>query len=655
MLPDATQRLRIIAVLALVMAPHVLHFPPWISLFAAVVLGWQALAIRRGWPQPGRLLRMALAGAAFVGVYLSFGQIDGRNAGAALLTLLLTLKLTEIRNHRDVMVLLSLCFFLLITHFLYSQAIGMLIFLAAGMVLITACLIDASHPQGALPSNRLAAHSARLLLQAIPVAALLFVLFPRIPGPLWGIPAPSGAARTGLSETMAPGAISRVARSDEVVFRVRFQGQVPAPAQRYWRGPVFWAFDGTQWSRGHPQRFMPSPDRHFEGQPVRYRLTMEPHHQDWLLALDLPFNTPDSTHLDAAGTLRTSDPIDERASYRLVSYPDYRLQVSAPEALLAYARRLPATGNPRARALARQWASHLTPQGVVNAALRRFRQQPYVYTLEPVPVSGINHIDQFLFATREGFCAHYAGAFTFLMRAAGIPARVVTGYQGGQFGIGDDYMVVRAASAHAWSEVWLAGQGWRRVDPTAAVSPARVESGLAASMTGDEPVPYLARGVGELWYQLAMSWDYVNAAWNRWFLAYGPSLQSSFMQYLGLPDTRAMILALTILVSAFLAALGLLLARQTRPPRPGDPVQAAWLTICRRLARVDMVRSPAEGPLDFARRAAATRPEDAAVIVDLAQRYARLRYRGGSPQQRERFVRMARDYRPRRTRRPPAQ
>lgn len=239
MRPDATQRLRMIGVLTLVMAPHVTHFPLWISLFAAAVLAWQALSATRGWPQPSRSVRVALAGAAFIGVYLSFGHVDGRDAGAALLALLLTLKLTEIRSHRDIMVLLSLCFLLLITQFLYSQAIAMLAFLAFGAVLITACFIDASHPQGALPIRELINKSGRLLTQALPIAALLFILFPRIPGPLWGLASEhGGTAIAGLSDTMAPGTISQLALSDQVIFRVRFQGKPPPPAKRYWRGPV---------------------------------------------------------------------------------------------------------------------------------------------------------------------------------------------------------------------------------------------------------------------------------------------------------------------------------------------------------------------------------------------------------------------------------
>lgn len=647
MLPDATQRLRMIAVLALILTPHVIHFPIWLSLLAAGVLGWQALVALRGWPQPGRLVRLTLAIAAFIGVYLNFGHVDGRDAGVALLALLLTLKLTEIRTHRDIMVLLSLCFFLLITHFLFSQAIGMVLFLAVGAILIIACFIDASHPQGALPVRALLIKSVRLLAQALPIAALLFMFFPRIPGSLWGLPSEHGSvARAGLSDSMSPGAISQVALSDDVAFRVRFKDQPPPPSKRYWRGPVFWAFDGQQWTRGQPQRFMDQkPERTVSGQPVTYQLTMQPSHHNWLLALDLPSSVPQDTHMDAAGTLRTKDPIDKLSSYQLTSFTDYRLQASAPKALRAYAQQLPHLGNPRARELAAKWAKQYKPREVVAVALQRFSKQDYVYTLKPKPVSGPNHIDEFLFQTQEGFCALYAGAFTFLMRAAGIPARVVTGYQGGQSSLGEDYMVVRAANAHAWSEVWLKGRGWVRFDPTAVVSPSRVDSGLAASMGKDEPVPYMIRGTGDLLYKIAMTWDYVNAAWNRWFLAYGPKLQNNFMQYLGLPNTRAMLLALTFLTTAFLALLGYTLTRQTRPPKPTDPVQAAWLNLCRKMAKAGIPKEPSEGPLDYAERVAYTYKGEGHKFRQLARHYARLHYRNGSNIERERFVRDARRYR----------
>ncbi|MDT0634140.1 DUF3488 and transglutaminase-like domain-containing protein [Spectribacter hydrogenoxidans] len=651
------QRLRLIAVLTLVMAPHVVRVPLWVGLFTGVILGWQAMAAWRAWPPPARWLRLVLALAAFVGVYASYGRVDGQNAGVALLMLMLALKLTETHRHRDMMILLGLCYFVVISHFLFSQEIVMAVFLGLAGWLITACFIDANHPGRALPIRDLLRRSAGLLAQALPLAALLFVLFPRIPGPLWGLPSDSGAgsARSGLSDSMEPGSISRVALSDAVAFRVEFEGPVPAASQRYWRGPVFWAFDGRRWTTGWPARYFDSaPDYQPQAPPISYRLTLEPHDQDWLLALDLPARAPADAYRDAAGSLRTREPIGQRRAFTLTSVPGYTLQPSPPPALLDYARRLPDDGNPRARALAQQWRDReLSPADIVTAGLTRFREQPFRYTLEPGALRGDNRLDQFLFDTRAGFCEHYAGAFVFLMRAAGVPARVVTGYQGGSPGLGD-YLIVRAADAHAWAEVWLAGRGWVRIDPTGAVAPERIESGLGGSLGADEPVPFLARGGGDLLRRAQLAWDWANAGWNRWFLAYGPQRQSEFLAGLGLPDIRSMILALTLSLTACLALIGAVLVWQARPRGTADPVQAAWLRLCNRLATAGLPRRDDEGPLDYARRVAAARPDCAAAVNALARKYVAIRYRhGGSRQQRQAFIRDARGFRPPSTRRRP--
>lgn len=625
------QRLRLIGCLALVMAPHLGRVPLWVSLFVGVLLTWQTLAALRHWPPANRWLRLSLALLAFAGVYANFGRINGQEAGVALLMVMLALKLTETHTHRDIMVLLGLCYFVLVTHFLFSQSIAMAGFLGIAAWLITACFLDANHPQGALPWRTALRSSGVLVLQAIPVAAILFVLFPRIPGPLWGLPSDSGAsARTGLSDHMEPGLISTLALSDAVAFRVRFQGKPPPANERYWRGPVLWEFDGRRWSVGEATRAVAAPVlEHGQAQRISYQVTIEPHRSKWLLALDMPAQGPPGSHRNAAGELISSKAVKERRLYTATSYLHYRLQPKPRPKLLAYARRLPAYGNPKTRALAKQWrAQGLTDAQIINAALTRFRQQPFRYTLRPPALSGTDAIDDFLFDTRAGFCEHYAGAFTFLMRAAGIPARIVTGYQGGELNTLGGYMIVRSADAHAWSEVWLAKRGWVRVDPTSAVAPERIESGLSAALGVGEPVPYMARRSGALWYQMELRWDWINASWNRWFLAYGPELQSSFLSRFGLPDWRAMILALTALLTVFLTLLGIALVWQARPRSTHDPVQAAWLRFCRRLAAAGVPRAPDEGPQAYAARLSVSHPQWRTSVRRITALYIELRYGG---------------------------
>lgn len=641
------QRLRLIGVVALVVAPHFLRIPAWIGLFAATTLVWQALAAWRGWPPPRRPLRLALTLLAFAGVYLSFGRVNGQEAGVALFVAMLALKLTETRSHRDVLVLLGLCYFVLITHFLFSQEIVMALYLAFAAWLITACFLDANHPQEPLPARSALRGGGALLIQALPIAALLFVLFPRIPGPLWGLPSDAGAdsGRSGLSESMQPGTISQLALSDEIAFRVRFEDGVPPPAQRYWRGPVFWYFDGRAWRTGFIAESLPAPkDYRWLGEPRRYELVLEPHGGHWLPALDMPREGPGEA--DAAGALRAEERVRQRRLYRAVSHTDYRLQPRAPAAVRKTALQLPARGNPRTRALAGEWReSGLAPAEIVDAALRRFREQPFRYTLRPPLLTGSHRVDEFLFETRAGFCEHYAGAFAFLMRAAGVPARVVTGYLGGERNDLGDYLVVRASDAHAWTEVWLPERGWVRADPTGAVSPARIERGLGAALSAEERPAHLFRGGTALRYQAELVWDLVNAQWNRWFLAYGPELQNDLLTRLGLPDLRATILALTGALTLTLALIGVLLLWQARPRPVRDPVQSTWLRFCRILARAGIERRPHEGPRDFGRRAAAAYPPRAAVIRRVAALYATLRYReSDDAETRRRFRRAVREF-----------
>lgn len=646
MRPDL-QRLRLIAVVALVCAPHFLRIPAWIGLFATAVLLWQALAAWRAWPPPGRLLRLGMALLAFAGVYASFGRVNGLEAGVALLMAMLALKLTETRNHRDVMVLLGLCYFVLITHFLFSQAIVMALYLGVAAWLITACFLDANHPQGPLALRTALRSGASLLAQALPVAALLFVLFPRIPGPLWGLPADAGVeeGQSGLSETMEPGSISSLVLTDEIAFRVRFDEEAPPASQRYWRGPVLWFFDGRQWRIGRTAENLPAPDdTEWLGQPHGYELTLEPHGGHWLPALDMPRRGPGNP--DAGAALRDQDRVRDRRLYRAVSHTAYRLQPQASAAVRTAALQLPVSGNPRARDLAAEWrAAGLEPREIVEAALQRFREAPYRYTLQPPIVRGADRVDGFLFDTRAGFCEHYAGAFTFLMRAAGVPARVVTGYQGGERNALGDYLIVRSSDAHAWTEVWLAGRGWVRVDPTGAVSPERIESGLGASLSPEERPAHLFREGMALRYRLEMAWDLINAGWDRWFLAYGPELQRDFLSRFGLPDLRSMILALTGTLTAMLALIGAFLLWQARPRGVRDPVQAAWLRFCRTLERAGVERRADEGPRDFAARAAAAHPRQAVTIRRIAALYAALRYREtGDGETHRRFLREARGF-----------
>ncbi|MBE2294709.1 MAG: DUF3488 domain-containing transglutaminase family protein [Phycisphaerales bacterium] len=623
-----TTLLWLLAALVLAVAPHATESPIWLSILFLAAVGWRAFIAWRAKSLPPRWLLLLLVLLAGAGVLIDYRTLFGRDAGVALLIAMAACKLLETRVLRDGVVLIFLGYLLVMSNLLYSQEIPMVLYLL-GVILVmlaTQSLIPSQHAglRGLAPL-RLA---GGMVLQAIPVMLILFILFPRIPGPLWGLPKDAYKGRTGLSDEMMPGTVSELAQSDAVTFRVRFTSAVPPPNQRYWRGPVLWRFDGRRWTRldelpaKTPRTFMP------DGAAVDYAVILEPNNRHWLFALDLPARLPPRAGMTASFQLLRDQPVNEVYRYEMRSFPSYRTG-ELTEIERQRGLQLPAYGNARARELAGQWRERLTrPEDRVNAALSLFREQEFYYTLNP-PLLGANGVDDFLFRTRRGFCEHYASAFVFLMRAAGVPARVVTGYQGGEINKQGGYFIVRQSDAHAWAEVWLAERGWVRVDPTAAVAPGRIQDGLYAAVADPESLPFLARRGGQGDYewlrQLALSWDSLNNSWNEWVLAYGPDRQKEFLSGLGFGpvDWAEMTVAMTVT----LGGVGLLfIGWRWRQRGPRDPVARAWQRFCARLARHGLTREPQEGPLDFGERVAASRPHAAASARKIAQLYARLRY-----------------------------
>lgn len=642
--------LRLLAVLALVVAPHLLNMPAWIGA-AVITLGlWRAIGALRQWPLPPQWLKVLLVLAAFAGVFAQYRGINGQHAGSALLLIMLALKLTEMRSRRDVLVVVSLCYFTMVTHFLFSQELWTILYLLGCAVVVTAILIEANHPGGALPPRFTLRLGARLVAQALPLMLVLFVLFPRVPGPLWGLPADAGAARSGIADTMAPGDISRLIQSDEIAFRVTFQGTPPPMQQRYWRGPVLWYFDGRRWRapfRGDDyfrmaragtvlNAYEPA-SAELRGKPVRYEVTLEPHRQNWLFALDLPGpDLPRNTALTGYYQLLSRDLVREQLRYTATSFPDYRLELDLAEQWQRSATRLPDGRNPRSVDLARQWrAQGLDDAAVIDRALRLYREQEFFYTLEPPPL-GDDSVDEFLFGTQRGFCEHYASSFTVLMRAAGIPARVVVGYQGGELNEAGGYFVVRQSDAHAWSEVWLPGRGWVRIDPTAAVAPNRIESGISAALAPAELPGFLRRDRSGFWYwrlQADVAWDMVNVMWDRWVLAFNPERQLELLARFGLDDWSYMVMALTVLLTTIAALFGWLALRQMRPATPADPALRLWRRATRQLAAQGLAQGAAEGPRDYVERISQARPELAQRLQALLAAYLAARYLDEQPRQ----------------------
>lgn len=616
----------LIASLLLVIAPHALRAPWWLTLLTLCLYGWRMYFALNRAPLPSRWLVLGVAAVAMLGVWLEYRTIFGRQSGILLLMLFSGLKLLETRSHRDAAVAGFLGYFLIVTNFLYTQTIPIAALACVALFLITATLIGFSAPQRAVRDNL---RSAGLLLaHAAPAALILFLLFPRVQGPLWGVPQDAYAGMTGLSDTMSPGNLASLAQSDAIAFRAEFVGDSPPSALRYWRGPVLWDFDGRTWSIGSNYLVEFAPPRGGRA-TYRYEVVIEPHNRHWLFALESAATLPQRARMSHDGQVVSTSPVRARMRYELTSVIAPEPQLRDSEGTLRRARRIPAGSNPRAAALAAQWrAESAGDEAVLARALEFLRQGRYAYTLEPA-LLGSHSVDDFLFNTREGFCEHFSSAFVFLMRAAGIPSRVVTGYQGGELNPVDNIITVRQSDAHAWAEVFLGQRGWVRVDPTAAAVPGRVESGMARAVPQNAALPLMMRPQLEWLRGVRDRWEAVAHKWNVWVLGYSPERQRELMSLAGIRDADWR--TLTAILFSFLGAMTLILLAWSlkRLARP-DPVQRAWRLFCQKLAKRGVERAAHEGPRDYATRAARAIPAARTSILRIGALYISLRY-GAQP------------------------
>jgi transglutaminase-like putative cysteine protease len=625
-------------------APHLLRVAPWISALLFATFSWRILAAVRNKRLPSLWLRVPLTFFAFAGVVASYRSVSGVEAGSALLLVMAAMKALETRSTRDRILLTLIGYFLLFAAFLREQALWSPLWLAAGTIAVTAALTQTArcgHLVAPLASLRLA---TRLLLQAAPLALILFVLFPRIPGPFWSLPKP-GAATSGLSDEMEPGDITAISLSDEVAFRVRFSGEPPQASALYWRGPVLDRFDGRRWRAGtRPTRA--SATTGASGPVIDYEIVLEPHGQHWLLALETPaqWSMP-RAWLTGQQQLIAADPTTERMSYRARSAIGATRADSLDVGSGSRAVQLPAGRNPRTLAFASRLREQAdSDRDYLEQVLQHFRTEAFWYTPSP-PALGAESVDEFLFETRQGFCEHYASAFATLARAAGIPARVVLGYQGAERNPLSDYWIVRQANAHAWTEVWLDSR-WQRIDPTAVVAPERIDLGIERALAGT------ARFEDRLWrsspalHRLALSWDAVNAAWDRWVLAFGPETQLELLLALGFEVPRPVQLA--ALAGSATALCLWLLAFALRPRAPaGDPAAVLYAELSRRLAAVVRPRAAAESPSRYASSIASARPDLADAVCAITGLYLRLRYEApGDAQLRRQLAVMISRFRP---------
>lgn len=621
----ATPALRLLLVaFAAAVLLHADRAPVWCTVTAAAAMLWRWVHQRGGLPLPGRFLRAGLTLLLLGGVLVTFRSLGGLAAGSALLMVMGAAKLLETRGARDALVVVLVSITLVLAAALDRQSLLRVpLYLLTFWLALAALTLLASRAGSARPAF---ATSGRTLLLALPFAALCFVLVPRMAGPLWAMPPGSGGT-TGLSDEMSPGSIGELSISSDIAFRVRFEGPAPPPAQRYWRGPVLHDFDGFTWRRVPGQvavRQEPDP----VSPPVRYHVMLEPHGRIYLFGLD------SIARLDARRSFRTFDgqvlaqrPVTAAIAYDGVSYLDTRY--TGPLSILARRldTRLPPDRNPRTLALAQTLrAGSSSDRDYADRVLEYFRSAGFTYTLEP-PLLGPDSVDDLVFGSRLGFCGHFASAYATLMRAASIPARVVTGYQGGAWNPIGGYYTVRQSEAHAWTEVWFDGEGWVRIDPTAVVAPGRLERGLAEVLPESRSAADTLLGRAAWLRNLRDAWDAAGSWWQESVVSFNRAAQRDLLSRLGLGDLDYRQLVLLLTIAALLWGVALLgfLARLPHGARP-DAAGREWQRLLTLLARRGAPQPAHAGPLEVARAGARQLPEAADDIQALAADYCALRF-----------------------------
>jgi transglutaminase-like putative cysteine protease len=587
------------------------------------------------WSFPGRWVKAVLIVTSCGGIYVSFGSIIGLEPTVALLLAAFALKLIELATRKDAYVILFLAYFVCVTEFLFSQDLSIVLYTLLNVIIITTALV-ALHQPGEDRFNYKTIRLATLMLaQSIPLMLVLFFLFPRI-GPLWTVPVKSQSAKTGVSDFMRPGDISNLSQSDEVAFRVQFEGDIPEKSELYWRGLVFSQLEEGAWTS---LRYYDVPARHRRqhepdrvGDPLVYKIIMEPTQQNWLYSLR--YAVSGETKVMNSSDYRLFSPIilEDQYRYRVKTWTGAQLE---PE-LSDWRRRTELTLPPDQNPLTVEYARELrktrgSDRDFVAAVLQKFNREPYVYTLQP-PLLGEHAMDEFLFQTRRGFCEHYAYAFVVMMRAAGVPARVIAGYQGGEINPLNSTVIVHQFDAHAWAEVWYPNEGWVRVDPTGAVSPDRIEWGLERAVASEgsflinSPLSPLRYRSVQWLNTIRLRYDDLTWRWQSWIVGYDSEQQYEFLEnLLGEFSARKFAAVLLGTWALVLIPVGFSLFGR-RKLHKRSPEDKHYLAFCARLAKRDVRRAPGETPTAFATRAAMQLPAAATNIDYITLLYSDLAY-----------------------------
>ena len=608
----------------------------WVPCLFLIALAMKFWMEPKGYRLRSAIFKLMLAAAALFAIFASYGSLNGIEPAISLLVVLMSLKVLEAHTRREFQVMVMIGWVLCLCGFFLSQDFGMALCLLAAFASLLVALIQfhrGSSPGAFWPPL---GSASKLLAQAAPLVVLLFLLFPRVnPGFRFELRAIRSAS-TGFSDRLSPGSIATLANSSDIAFRAEFPGNTTRPTgPMYWRGAVMWQCDGMEWRAPYaPSSMSRSSTESISGNSVQQRIMLAPHGARWMFALDRPSDTPRGAMLVRGDYLWSFQPIRKARRYEVVSSPESARKELGPKERRE-ALELPPSISPAVRELAESWAAKSSnPRTIINSALQFFRTEGFTYSLSPGEFRK-DDLEQFLFHRRVGFCGHYAASFATLMRLAGIPARVVVGYLGGEYNELGHFVLVRQADAHAWCEVWLPGNGWMRVDPTTAVAPGRagldltsfLEGRVASGQMEARQSAFLTRlARSPLFTDIRFAWETLNYQWDTRLLAFDADVQEIFLDSIGLAKRGPFVLIMEILIAAVALLVIYFSWMQLRSRSRADRVKALYERFCRKAARLGVRRDPWEGPSDFSNRAALLLPGESGRIQQISNSYIALRY-----------------------------
>jgi hypothetical protein len=620
---------------------------PCLFLLALTLKFWME---PKGYSLRFATLKVILAGAALFAIFASYGSLKGIEPGVSLLVVLMSLKILEAHTAREFYVMVLMGWVLCLCGFFLSQDFAIAVCLLTGVVLLLVALIQFHRASVAGAFWPPLGTASKLLVQAAPLVIVLFFLFPRINTGLRFDLRTIRSANSGFSDRLSPGSIAALANSAEIAFRAEFPDtKIRPPSPMYWRGVVMWHCEGMEWRAPSAP---PSISRSFDtegaggalpvqsrGNIIRQRITLAPHGARWMFALDRPFEIPPGTILARGNYLWSVQIIRKTFRYDVVSSSGSTGKELTPgerqEAL-----EVPASISPAVRELAESWTDQdSNPRATMNKALQFFRTYGFRYSLLPGEY-GKNDLEQFLFHRRIGFCEHYATSFATLMRLAGIPARVVVGYLGGEYNDLGRFFLVRQADTHAWCEIWLPDSGWTRIDPTAAVAPGRASldlnsflerRGASGQMEGRRSTLLTQLARSALFTDARLVMETLNYEWDTRLLAFDADVQDVLLDSIGLASRGPLVLLIEILIVAAAVLVIYFAWMQLRTGSPSDRVRELYERFCQKTARMGVPRDPWEGPSDFSSRAALLLPNESERIRQISDTYIGLRYAREAP------------------------